>query len=300
MDNKKLHSEEYFGDQRDFWWHKDFIQLMANRWELHKVKSILDVGSGQGHWGLTLFPFLHETAVLTGIEPEAKWREIASKRAELLELKQSATYLEGVAESIPFPENSFDLVTCQTVLIHVADPLQALAEMKRVLKPGGILVAVEPNNSVPLIILNNLIWQCSANEIAALVKFQILCERGKEALKEGNNMRGDLLPYYFSQINMSEISIYLSDMADFLIPPYNSPREKAVVQNYLESYEKEQYVWSKEDTHRYFLAGGGTDAEFVENWLLAKKQFEIHVNGMKENTLFLPGAAAFYLISGRK
>jgi len=300
MEKKKLHSEEYFGDQRDFWWHRDFIQLMAKRWHLQKFKTILDVGSGQGHWGLTLFPLLNKDAVLTGIEPEAKWREIANQRARQFDLNNRVTYIDGVAESIPFPDNSFDMVTCQTVLIHVAEPIMALSEMKRVLKPDGLLVAVEPNNSVPLIILNNLIWKCSADDIAALIKFQIICERGKEALKEGNNMRGDLLPYYFSQIKVREISIYLSDMADFLIPPYNSAREKAVVQNYLESYEEELYVWSKEDTHRYFIGGGGTEDEFIKSWDLAKKQFEVHVKGMKENSLFLPGAAVFYLVSGRK
>ena len=47
-----------------------------------RSQKYIDVGSGQGHWGLTLLPFLDEKATLTGIEPEVKWRDMAAERAE--------------------------------------------------------------------------------------------------------------------------------------------------------------------------------------------------------------------------
>jgi ubiquinone/menaquinone biosynthesis C-methylase UbiE len=300
MEKEALHSEQYFGDQRDFWWNKDFIQLMAKRWKLHEVKTILDVGSGQGHWGMILYPLLDKNAKLVGIEPEPQWRKIAQEKANDFKLGQVVSYVEGTAEAIPFPDNHFDMVTCQTVLIHVADPVVALKEMKRVLKPNGLLVAVEPNNAVPEIILNNLILDCPVDEIASLIKFQIICERGKEALREGNNMRGDLLPYYFSKVDLNEINSYLSDMADYLIPPYRTPREHAVVKHYLESSEKEFYVWNKQDTYRYFIAGSGADSEFSMYWDLAMKRVQLTLKGFKEKSLYISGGAVFYLTSGRK
>ena len=75
---EKLHSKAYFGDQRDFWWHRDFIELMAKRWELNNVTTILDVGCGQGHWGLTLLPVLPPNCKLIGIDSEPKWVEMAN------------------------------------------------------------------------------------------------------------------------------------------------------------------------------------------------------------------------------
>ncbi len=42
----KGHSEEYFGDFRDYWYNLDFLELMAKRWELENVKTLLDVGCG--------------------------------------------------------------------------------------------------------------------------------------------------------------------------------------------------------------------------------------------------------------
>ncbi len=50
----KGHSEEYFGDFRDYWYNRDFLELMAKRWELEKVNTLLDVGSGQCHWTRTV------------------------------------------------------------------------------------------------------------------------------------------------------------------------------------------------------------------------------------------------------
>jgi SAM-dependent methyltransferase len=46
----------------------------------------------------------------------------------------------GDAHSLPFPENKFDAILCTEVLEHLHTPEKAIAEMKRVLKPGGQLV----------------------------------------------------------------------------------------------------------------------------------------------------------------
>ncbi|MBN9238980.1 MAG: bifunctional demethylmenaquinone methyltransferase/2-methoxy-6-polyprenyl-1,4-benzoquinol methylase UbiE [Leifsonia sp.] len=52
-------------------------------------------------------------------------------------------FIEGDAERLPFPDNQFDAVTISFGLRNVNDPKQALAEMFRVLKPGGRLVVCE-------------------------------------------------------------------------------------------------------------------------------------------------------------
>ena len=46
-----LHSAEYFGESRDFWWNEDFLGLLLKRWDVACVRNVLDAGCGVGHWG---------------------------------------------------------------------------------------------------------------------------------------------------------------------------------------------------------------------------------------------------------
>ncbi len=58
---QKGHSEEYFGDYRYYcynYYNYDSLELIAKRWELDKVKNILDVGCGQCHWTKLTAKFL--------------------------------------------------------------------------------------------------------------------------------------------------------------------------------------------------------------------------------------------------
>src|SRR5207253_78300 len=80
-DTAKPHSAEYFGDSRDFWWNADFLALMAARWNVTHVRTMLDVGCGIGHWGRTLAPVLPSDVRVTGIDREAAWVEKATQRA---------------------------------------------------------------------------------------------------------------------------------------------------------------------------------------------------------------------------
>jgi ubiquinone/menaquinone biosynthesis C-methylase UbiE len=52
--------------------------------------------------------------------------------------QSSATSVVGDAQRLPFAEDSFDTVFCSQVLEHVPEPWLALAEFRRVLKPGGV------------------------------------------------------------------------------------------------------------------------------------------------------------------
>jgi 2-polyprenyl-3-methyl-5-hydroxy-6-metoxy-1,4-benzoquinol methylase len=52
----------------------------------------------------------------------------------------------GVAESLPFADGTYDVVSCVGSLEHVADPAQAVSEMARVAKPGAQLLVIVPNS----------------------------------------------------------------------------------------------------------------------------------------------------------
>ncbi|MCZ7684227.1 MAG: class I SAM-dependent methyltransferase [Sandaracinaceae bacterium] len=125
------------GGWRDLFWNADFLDLVARRLRLAEVKDALDVGCGAGHWGRALLPHLPASARLVGVDREEAFLALAREAAD----PRRTEYRVGTAEALPFDDASFDLVTCQTLLIHVRDPAVAIAEMKRVLRPGGVLLA---------------------------------------------------------------------------------------------------------------------------------------------------------------
>jgi ubiquinone/menaquinone biosynthesis C-methylase UbiE len=76
----------------------------------------------------------HVTSV-SGVDPSAELRAIAEKAPRAEGLKVDIQ--DGTAEALPFADASFDCVVCTFTLCSVASPPAALAEARRVLKPGG-------------------------------------------------------------------------------------------------------------------------------------------------------------------
>src|SRR2546426_291772 len=124
----KPHSADQFGDQRDFWWHRDFLDLMARRWRLGEASSLADIGCGLCHWSRLLYKYLKQPARFAGIDRERRWIEdgqVKFRRAFPEVDSDLLTFKVGDATTIPLPNDSFDVVTCQTVLMHLEQPKQA-------------------------------------------------------------------------------------------------------------------------------------------------------------------------------
>ena len=105
--------------------------------------EILDVATGVGHTAFTFSPLV-KRVMATDITPQML------ERAEILRVQRG---LENVvletadALDLPYPENSFDLVTCRIAAHHFPDIAPFIAEAVRVLRPGGLLGVVD--NIVP-------------------------------------------------------------------------------------------------------------------------------------------------------
>ena len=190
----------------------------------------------------------------------------AAARAAARGLADRFTYRVAVAEKLPFTDASFDLVTCQTVLIHTPDPGAVVDEMIRVARPGGLILAAEPNNIARALMLDSVSFHDPVDEILARVRLQVVCERGKAALGEGNNSIGDLIPGLFAERDLVNISVYLNDKADILLPPYDTPAQRAILEERADFKHRDMWIWSREDTRRFFAACGGSEGEFEALW----------------------------------
>jgi ubiquinone/menaquinone biosynthesis C-methylase UbiE len=98
----------------------------------------VDVGAGTGV-NLELFPAAVTELVL--VEPDPHM--LKKLRVKLAQRGGEASVIEAAAERLPFADRSVDTVVFTLVLCTVPDPLAALAESARVLRPGGKLLFVE-------------------------------------------------------------------------------------------------------------------------------------------------------------
>lgn len=114
--------------------------LQALAPDLPKGGAVLDIGTGQGHSLPELAQRFRPTQI-HALDPEPDFAE----RCDAMRQAAGApvTLHHAPAEKIPLPDASVDLVLCHQTLHHIVDQPSALAEVFRVLKPGGHLLLAE-------------------------------------------------------------------------------------------------------------------------------------------------------------
>ncbi len=291
------------GDWRDTWYNDEFLAMMAQQWQLDKVQTMLDVGCGIGHWGQRLMRHLGEQTNMWGIDPEAAWTQQAKERAVKLGLDNRSEFMVGSVESLPFDDNSFDMVTCQTVLIHVADIKTAVKEMIRVLKPGGLFLCAEPNNfgSTAGTFINKPLseWE----NISDLLELEYTCSMGKFKVGEGHQSAGQIIPAVLHECGWKDVHVNTNNQCGFIAPPYTDLGARTFVQLMRDTYNSGAAMvlgGTEENCKRFFIAGGGDELKFAMLWDRARQHLKNSIDKIEDGTFVSAGGYIHYLVWGRK
>src|SRR5215471_13698509 len=102
-------------------------------------RRVLDLGCGHGNTTRLLADALQARECI-GLEYDPNLVEYARSKPTN---QAGVRFQQGDAAALPFDDASFDLAFCRYLLIHMADPLQVIREMLRVVRPGGFVVAYE-------------------------------------------------------------------------------------------------------------------------------------------------------------
>lgn len=135
------YEEDYFRNNRAKYltrWehrvHKCIRQLHVCLEMMPDAKEVLDVGSSAG--------YMLEAAKRLGLRPTGV--DVSTFAVSLCRERGYAARA-GQLEKLPFPDASFDIVTCKHTLEHIDHPLDGLAEIRRVLRPGGVAFLIVPD-----------------------------------------------------------------------------------------------------------------------------------------------------------
>jgi SAM-dependent methyltransferase len=118
------------------WWYRGRRRIVLD--ELARVPSArggraLDAGCGSGR----LLDDLARLAAVSGLELSEESVAVARARGH-------ADVVAGAVEALPWPDETFELVTCLDVIEHTPDDRVTLRELRRVLRPGGHLLVTVP------------------------------------------------------------------------------------------------------------------------------------------------------------
>lgn len=112
--------------------------VRAHRRELVAGLSgrVVEIGAGNG---LNFARYPADVAQVTAVEPEPRLRQTATRAARSSTVRVPVQVVAGTAQALPVADESCDAAVCSLVLCSLPDVSPALAEVRRVLRPGGEL-----------------------------------------------------------------------------------------------------------------------------------------------------------------
>ena len=113
-------------------------EALIDRADIHEGQSVLDVAGGTGEPSLTIAEVVGPGGLVTCTDAVSEMVETARSEANRRGIK-NIQFQQCTADSLPFPDNSFDVVVSRLGAMFFRDSHAAMREMLRVVKPGGVL-----------------------------------------------------------------------------------------------------------------------------------------------------------------
>lgn len=119
---------------------------MASRLGIEPGDRVLDIGSGTG----IFLPFLQKMVGAAGYIIALDYAEEMLKKASAKRLGKNVHYIQADVAALPFAGAVFDVVVCYSCFPHFGDKAGALAEMNRVIRPGGRLYVCHTSSRIKI------------------------------------------------------------------------------------------------------------------------------------------------------
>lgn len=122
--------------------HQPYTKFLLERAGLSQGMQVADIGCGTGNVSFLMASQVGVNGSVCGVDLSAAQLDIARFQTAALK-SDNVRFSKGSAYDSGLPKESFDFVYCRFLLIHLNRPIEALLEMKSLLKPGGVIVCEE-------------------------------------------------------------------------------------------------------------------------------------------------------------
>ena len=126
---------------QDFFWRRKAAKYLNS--SVKGKLEILDLATGTGDLLISLFRENHNISKAVGLDISENMLAVCREKIDSHKLTEHISLVQADAAGIPFPENSFDVVTIAFGIRNTADTFETLKEMHRILRPGGISLILE-------------------------------------------------------------------------------------------------------------------------------------------------------------
>jgi len=256
------------------------------------------VGSGLGHLAALFGLYMKPGSQVRGFDPDAVVVAEAAARAAERSFSVGYRFEQADLHHLPVGAGEADLVISHHVLANVPDPAAVLAEMVRVVRPGGRVVAFEPNQLAQALVLDSDSAAYSLETRLQLVRYQALYEAGKRALGRGDDSIGDALPQLFLEAGLRQVEVRISDKAGALVPPYDTDEKRARAAELLAW--QDEFEAQADLIQACFEAGGATPGDWEAYKALELAQAARIRAGVAAGTYMHPGGMLTYIVSGTR
>ncbi|MCK5117098.1 MAG: methyltransferase domain-containing protein [Candidatus Aegiribacteria sp.] len=301
--------KKHIVDQRKYLWRTSTIERIASWLDLGSCITAVDVGCGLGYLGWTFWQHYGCGSTYIGVDCSIKLLREAQETKQSWSEGGKAYFANGSAYAIPLPDESADWTMCQTLLMHLEFPRDALKEMIRVTKPGGVIMCMEPDNiSSSLSMVSNSVHSPSIEEKLAQFKMQLIWAEGRKKLGRGDWGIGTKVPGMMADLGLINIDALNNDTPRFVHPPYETEIQKYGIEKMRENIKDKDDDTKKLLWKRYrecFLAGGGslsTYYRYMKSVEARQKEWETIVLEQLENSSYYHGISGshFFCIRGFK
>jgi SAM-dependent methyltransferase len=287
--------------QRKSMWYPDTLDKLAKWMGIKHGMTAIDVGCGLGYLGYTYWPYFGRGGTYIGLDNVKKNLDEAYNASAKWAKEGRACFVAADVYKLPFDDNTADLVMCQVVLMHLAEPEKALAEMVRVAKPGGLVFCNEPDTlSQMMAVYFNSLPELGIEDRALSVKASLIINKGRIKLGQGDLNIGVKIPHMMKELGLVDIGIRLNDRVHFLESPYESEIQQNQLNNLKQHFEKERFkAWIGRQKEE-FLAGEGDPEDWERLAKIAERNISAMREQMEKGEYFSCGSGDFYVIKGRK